>query len=262
MRRASLQSMLIAVLLLASAAAQVPEFDFYPAYRNWMIKLPVAERRDTPALLERYRQQLVDEGVAPAEIQRRLDLLRTQRDKLEADYWNRFFTTDKGVFNAEPNAFLVSVVEGRKPGRAVDVGAGEGRNAIYLAKLGWDVTAFDPADKALALAQERAGKLGVKIKTVVALDTEFDYGTDQWDLAVFSWTRPSTPQAAAAAIRGLKPGGLVVFEGSRNFFPQMNGALEAFKGLRVLRYEDELSRSDYFNREQMNVIRLLAEKPQ
>ena len=136
--------------------AQVNEFDFYASFRTWIRELPMAVRRQDDEVVRLYREKLGKDGVAPAEIERRATLVRTRRNDMEADYWNRFFTSPNPGFNTEPNAFLVSVAEKRKPGRALDVGMGEGRNALYLAKLGWDVTGFDPAEKAVALAQERA----------------------------------------------------------------------------------------------------------
>ena len=256
-------SLLCACLVLLAwtgpTAAQRAEYDFYASFRSWMMGLPQPERVDRAGVLERYRQRLTAEGVPATEIERRLTLIRTARESLESDFWNRFFTTDKGVFNAAPNEFLVSIVQGRAPGRALDVGMGEGRNTLYLAKLGWDVTGFDPADKAVALAQQRAKQLGLKITTHTVLDSAFDFGTEQWDLILYSWTRPSTPDAAARAIAGLKPGGIIVFEGGRGFFPP-NGALEMFKALRILKYEDVPAVSDYFDREQMNVLRMVAVK--
>jgi 2-polyprenyl-3-methyl-5-hydroxy-6-metoxy-1,4-benzoquinol methylase len=51
------------------------------------------------------------------------------------------------------------------PGRALDVGISQGRNAIFLAQHGWKVTGFDPAEKAVALAQKRAVLAGVSIET-------------------------------------------------------------------------------------------------
>ena len=79
------------------------------------------------------------------------------------------------------------MAEGRKPGRALDVGMGQGRNAIYLAQQGWDVSGFDPADKAVALAQQEAKRLGVSLRTQIVGDDEFDFGRNQWDLIVLSY---------------------------------------------------------------------------
>src|SRR6266851_5495073 len=60
-----------------------------------------------------------------------------RRALLEADYWNRFYTNSNANFNKAPNGFLIQMVEGRRAGAALDHGMGEGRNAIYLASLGW-----------------------------------------------------------------------------------------------------------------------------
>jgi methylase of polypeptide subunit release factors len=217
---------LTAVMLFAALlAAQTPEFDFYPEFRRWRQALPATTSQD--AALEQYREKLRIEGTAAPEIDRRVTLIQTRRAELENDYWNRVFTVEKPTFNTEPNAFLVSVAEKRTVGKALDVGMGDGRNALYLAQLGWDVTGFDPADKAVALAAQRAQMLGVKLHTIVARDQDFDFGREMWDLILLP----------------------------------MNGLLKAFEALRILRYENALAPSDFFGRREMQVVRLLAEKP-
>ena len=135
---------------------------------------------------------------------------------------------------------------------------GEGRNALYLAKLGWDVTGFDPADKVVVLAAQRAETMGLALRTVVAVDTECDFGREQWDLVLFSWTQP-TP-TAHKVIEALKPGGIVVLEGPEAMFPG-KALLQLFDRLRVVHYQVELAPADFFNRREMEVVRFVAEKP-
>ena len=53
---------------------------------------------------------------------------------------NRALTSNSPRINWKPNAFLVEMVKNRKPGRALDVGMGQGRNALWLAGQGWDTT--------------------------------------------------------------------------------------------------------------------------
>ena len=53
---------------------------------------------------------------------------------------------------------------------------GQGRNSIWLARQGWDVTGFDPADQALAMARQQAAALGLTLKTVTARDDTFEWG--------------------------------------------------------------------------------------
>ena len=246
-------------LLSGPGRAQVREFDFYGEFRQWRMALPADVRNQVDEVLRRYRDKLTADGVAAAEIERRLTTVRTKRNELEADFWNRFFTEPNPGFNTEPNAFLVSIAEKRKPGRALDIGMGEGRNALYLAKLGWDVTGFDPAEKAVALAEERAKKLGVKLTTKIALDTEFDFGTEQWDVILYSWVSPFA--SAKKAIAGLKPGGVVVLESGSMLFPRKDVLPELFAPLRVVQNTEIRAASDFFERREMDIIRFLAEKP-
>lgn len=240
------------------AGAQVAEFDWYPSFRRWMQSDVPRDQRGPEAIAARYRTRLVAEGVAPDEIARRIALLQTRRQDLENDFWNRFFTVDAPAFNTSPNAFLASVVDGRRPGTALDVGMGEGRNALFLAKAGWQVTGFDPADKAVALAAQRATTLKVPLTTQVATDATFDFGQAQWDLIVYSWVPPTG--SLAKAIAGLRPGGIIVVEGGRAWFPP-NGLLKMFDALRIVHYEDRVAASDFFNRSEMAIVRLVAEKP-
>ena len=246
-------------LLSTPGGAQVREFDFYSEFRQWRMALPPEARNQVDEVLRLYREKLTKDGVDAAEIDRRVTIVRTRRNELEADFWNRFFTAANPGFNTEPNAFLVTVAEKRKPGRALDIGMGEGRNALYLAKLGWDVTGFDPAEKAVALAGERAKKLGLKLTTKVALDTEFDFGTEQWDLILYSWVSPFA--SAKKAIAGLKPGGIVVLESGTMLFPRKDVLPELFAPLRVVQNSEVRAASDFFERREMDILRFVAEKP-
>src|SRR4029450_10197893 len=88
-------------------------------------------------IAERYEAKLRSAGIGDTEISRQLKLIRSDRALLESDYWNRFYLNDKSNFNREPNEFLVRVVQKLAPGVALDYAMGEGRNAIYLASLGW-----------------------------------------------------------------------------------------------------------------------------
>ena len=69
--------------------------------------------------------------------------------------WNKEFAGPlEENLNRQPNAGLVAAIAGRPAGRALDLRTGEGRNAIYLAERGWDVTGVDLSDVAVAQARE------------------------------------------------------------------------------------------------------------
>jgi protein-L-isoaspartate O-methyltransferase len=253
---------LVAAMLLCSVFAfgQKPEYDFYRDFRNGFAPKLHAENASVTdeEILERYAAKLKSEGVADSEIARRTRLIRTERDLLETDYWNRFYTNSKSNFNKAPNSFLMQVVEGRPPGVALDYGMGEGRNAIYLAKLGWQVWGFDRADAAVALAQKRAKELGLTLHTAAVLDREYDFGKERFDLVLFSWSMPLVP--VQKVVDSLKPGGIVVMECGADYVGR-NGMLKMFDPLQIVFYEIVRAKSDFYDRRDTDVVRLVAKKP-
>ncbi len=87
---------------------------------------------------------------------------------MDREGWNQRYETTDLVWTAEPNRFLVAEVEGLAPGTALDLGAGEGRNAVWLAQQGWQVTAVDFSDVGLAEAEQLAAAAGVEMSTTCA----------------------------------------------------------------------------------------------
>ena len=77
-------------------------------------------------------------GVPPEERARQLKIIHTEGRRLEVDRRNRILTAATPVFNTNPNAFLVEMIKGRTPGTALDVGMGQGRNAILSGAPGLD----------------------------------------------------------------------------------------------------------------------------
>ena len=253
---------LLAVALLCSAlaSAQNPEYDFYPEFRNTFIP---ALRTENPSvtnqdILDRYIARLKIDGVPDTESARRVNLIRVSRDLLESDYWNRFYTDAQSNFNKSPNAFVVQVAKGLKPGAALDYGMGEGRNALYLAGLGWTVWGFDPAGAAVAIAEKRAKDLGLILHAAAVRDSQFEFGSERFDLILFSWTMPLIP--VQKVIGALKPGGIVVMECAADFVGQ-NQMLKMFDALRIVRYEIVQAKADFYDRRETEVLRLLAKKP-
>jgi SAM-dependent methyltransferase len=242
-----------------------PDVQIYERYRYWAGFQPVEVRADS---MRHYDAWLASQGVAAEERKRRIDTIQREGRRLEVDRWNRMLTAEKPTFNTDPNAFLVEMVKGRKPGTALDVGMGQGRNAIYLAQQGWQVTGFDPAEKAVAQAQATASKAGVKLQTVVQGSEDFPFGENKWDLIVLSYV--SFREQVDTIVRALKPGGIVVIEGFHRDVTRANSVgggvvfdsnelLKLFSGLRVLRYEDAEAKLD-FGSGQGRVVRLCAMK--
>jgi SAM-dependent methyltransferase len=256
---------LFAVLVILSsglASAQKPEYEFYYEFRkDFSAKLQEANHWSLTAeqILERYAAKLKRDGVPDDEVARRIRLLRTEHDALEADYWSRYYLDSSSNFNRAPNAFLMEVVKGRQSGTALDYGMGEGRNSIYLASLGWQVWGFDPAEAGVAMAQKKAKELGLTLHTSAVRDSEFDFGKNRFDLVLFSWTMPLVP--VERVVDSLKPGGIVVMECGPGFLDARNAMFHLFDPLEIVRYEIVRDKSDFYDRRETDVIRLVARKP-
>lgn len=247
-------------------SSQTPDTKIYEDFRAWITSQPAIT--DYDAALERYKQLLVSQGVSRPEADRRITIIVNEGQRLEVERWNRILTSSSAAFNRRPNEFLVRMTQGRTPGNALDVGMGQGRNAIFLAQQGWTVTGFDPADKAVAVANDDAKRLGVSLTTVVIDDEHFDFGRDRWDLIVLSYVR--VRGLAQRIYDALKPGGIVVVEafhldatkdspiGGAVVF-DTNELLKLFERFRVLQYEDTNAVGD-FGLQKTRVVRLAAQK--
>jgi SAM-dependent methyltransferase len=78
------------------------------------------------------------------------------RPVFDASFWDERYRSAQRVWSGEPNPQLVTEVAGLKPGRALDVGCGEGADAIWLARQGWDVVAADISGVAISRGEQHA----------------------------------------------------------------------------------------------------------
>ena len=133
---------------------------------------------------------------------------------MDAEGWNRRYATSELVWTAEPNRFLVQAVERLTPARALDLAAGEGRNAVWLARRGWDVTAIDFSDVGLDKARKLAESAGVTVKLVCADATQPIDGA--FDLVVVLYLQlPADDRRRAYrnAADAVAPGGTLLIVG-------------------------------------------------
>jgi 2-polyprenyl-3-methyl-5-hydroxy-6-metoxy-1,4-benzoquinol methylase len=232
---------------------------------NWKVFLEWLKAQppnSKPAdLINPYRDKLLREGVREPEVNRRMELIWSgcyHRPDGVGLFWSKIFGGNKPIFTEQPNALLVSAIQGLKPGRALDFGMGQGRNAVFLAQQGWDVTGFDPAEEAVRIANRNAASVEVKIRTIVARDDQFDFDAAQWDLIVVTYVRDLTARDAAVFRRALKPGGMVVYE---NGWSAGNAVLRAFLGFQIVRFEDVEAIADWNREEKHRVQRMIARVP-
>ena len=87
---------------------------------------------------------------------------------MDREDWNRRYEGEGLIWTAEPNRMLVTEVGRMVPGRVLDLGCGEGRNAVWLARQGWSVTAVDFSDVGLDKGRRLADAHAVTVEWVLA----------------------------------------------------------------------------------------------
>ncbi|MCS7315662.1 MAG: methyltransferase domain-containing protein [Bryobacterales bacterium] len=240
------RSWLAAWLALAACAfpvrGQTPE-EIWREFVEWGQKRP----RENPArksMMDLYVEDLVGRGASEEEARRRWKVIayemRPRSRENNQFFWDTLFRLRSGPDH--PLKLLVEVVKDLKPGRALDVAMGNGRNAAFLASAGWQVVGYDISPEAVALARQRAESLGVRYEAVECDHRQFDYGRERWDLIVFSYIVADEPDMQEVfgerLWNSLRPGGRMVCEG--NFCEKLIRRLVPLDlpGFRLERYSD------------------------
>ena len=130
-----------------------------------------------------------------------------------AEWDARYTERDGAMWSGRPNGRLVAELRDLAPGRALDVGCGEGGDAIWLAARGWTVTAIDISEVALSRARQAAELAGAAVEWVCGDALQAPFPARSFD--VVSMQYPALPKAAGAAAVGrlldtVRPGGLLL----------------------------------------------------
>ncbi len=135
---------------------------------------------------------------------------------MTSDDWDRRYATPELIWSGEPNRFLRDEAEELAPGRALDLACGEGRNAVWLAGRGWEVTAVDFSAVALGKAGRLADEHGVSLRRVRADLCEYVPAPGAADLVVVAYLQLPAEQRARVLARladALAPGGVALVIG-------------------------------------------------
>ncbi|PPF24714.1 SAM-dependent methyltransferase [Rathayibacter tritici] len=127
------------------------------------------------------------------------------------EHWEARYADSDRIWSGRPNATLVGLVGSLPPGRALDLGAGEGADALWLASLGWSVTGLDLSETALDRAREAATAQGVSVDFVQAdlagewpVEGRFDLVTASFLHSMVEFPRIDVLRQAAGVVA---PGG-------------------------------------------------------
>jgi SAM-dependent methyltransferase len=184
-----------------------------------------------------------------------------------AEFWDDTFRAGYG-FKTEPNQTLVDAVKGVKPGTALDLSMGQGRNAIHLASLGWKTTGVDISREGLRIAKETADKKKLKLEAIDADVEKYDLGKNKWDLVTMIYAG-ANEKLVDRIKPSLKKGGLFVTEYFHSDSDAAKGGAGGWKtgqlkalfgdGYEILRDDVVDDIADYSLRQQ-KLVRFVARK--
>jgi len=157
------------------------------------------------------------------------------------DFWNKRYSEPEFAYGTKPNKFFKEQIAKLNPGRALFLGEGEGRNAVYAAKLGWQVDAVDfsssAKEKALRLAKEN----NVLINYTVNDFGQYQFAKNQYDLVVMIFLhlpKESNQIIFQGSVSSLKANGKLIIETFSK--EQINNSSGGPKDIELLFSEDAL----------------------
>lgn len=202
--------------------------------------------------------------------------LAAQTKKANGARWDQIYLSPDAKVPVNPSALVLETTASLTPGTALDVGMGNGRNAIYLARKGWKVTGIDLSEAAVKQAQQEAAKLKVELDAKAGDVEKMMLGRDRYDLIVCTYVQMVAVRNARKFIDALKPGGIIIIEGHHAEAQALglrpvsggpagyydNQLLHAYDRLRILRYEDRQMQAEWSNGPEGKapIVRLVARK--
>ncbi len=129
--------------------------------------------------------------------------------------WNERFAQQEYIYGLEPNVFFRQTLAGFAPGKMLLPGEGEGRNACWAARIGWDVDAIDYSEAGREKALLLANKLNVSFNYTVSELSEAHFAPETYDFIALIFVHFPEHQREIVhqkLIKSLKPGGTILVE--------------------------------------------------
>src|SRR6056297_738202 len=162
-----------------------------------------------------------------------------------SNFWDERFDSDEFIYGDRPNTFFAEQLQQIPSGRLLLPMEGEGRNAVFAAKLGWDVEAFDSSKVGIQKAKQLAGKKEVDFSYTHCIIEEFPFPKERYDVVamVFAHLPPDIrPEVHQKIEQIIKPGGQLIVE---FFHPDQLGRSSGGPKILDMLYSPELIQKDF-----------------
>lgn len=173
-------------------------------------------------------------------------------------FWDSKYSDTKYVFGKKPAKFLAQNYDYiPAEAKVLDMGMGEGRNAVFLARKGYKVTGVDISSVAVKKSKMLADEYGVRINTIVASMNKYKISDGAYDAIIcFYYVDRKLHERM---LSWLKPGGILIYESHTDLQTKVKGSerydqeyllrpselLTMFKGMRILKYEEPLHTGEF-----------------
>ena len=131
------------------------------------------------------------------------------------EHWDERYSAEEYIYGTRPNAWFAEKLSGINPGKLLLPAEGEGRNAVFAATLGWDVSAFDQSEEGKKKALKLAAGKGVAINYTIADLTTFNCHEAHFDAIALIFVHMPVEirqMVHQNLIKCLKPGGYLILE--------------------------------------------------
>jgi len=195
------------------------------------------------------------------------------------EFWNTRYREPQFVYGTRPNEFFQETIDKLPAGKILLPAEGEGRNAVYAARKGWEVTAFDYSIQAMLKTFQLAERHGVTLQYSVKDVQNFEPETEIYDAIGLFYTHFPVEIRSTfhqKLVQALKPHGYVILEGfhqNQQYYTSGGPKDEAllfsleeleaeFKDLRILSLEDKVIELDegLYHQGKAHVVRMIAIK--
>jgi 2-polyprenyl-3-methyl-5-hydroxy-6-metoxy-1,4-benzoquinol methylase len=198
---------------------------------------------------------------------------------MSKEFWDKRYSEKEFSYGTEPNQFFKQQIDKLVPGKILFLGEGEGRNAVYAAKLGWEVDAVDFCVSAKVKAIKLADINNVKINYSISDLTEYQFKENYYDVVVLIFLhlpKDLRDRVHAKTHLALRDNGTLIIEafnkeqikntsgGPRDLelLYDENTLINSFKELKINLIENKIVKLDegYYHKGKANVIRFVGVK--